>query len=173
VGSRVRVLSERQAAKTAAAGAAADQQLRSGEMQVAAQHGAEPGPPKSAAPSKSAAPQKSAIPQKSAAPPKRQQDDDGSPAAPGVVPIGSLTEPGRAVVEGRVRVVEIRPVERNSVLAAEISDSTGELTALFYGRSHIPGIVCGARVRFRGSVGIKNGHPVMTNPAYELLFPGV
>jgi hypothetical protein len=77
-------------------------------------------------------------------------------------------------VEGRVRVVEIKPVERNSVLACEISDGTGQLTALFYGRSHIPGIVCGARVRFRGSVGIRaDGHPVMINPAYELLFPAV
>jgi hypothetical protein len=47
------------------------------------------------------------------------------------------------------------------------------LTALFYGRSHIPGIVCGARVRFRGAIGIKNDQPVMTNPAYELLFPSV
>ena len=45
-------------------------------------------------------------------------------------------------------MVEIKPVERNSVLACEISDGTGTLTALFYGRSHIPGIVCGARVRF-------------------------
>ena len=61
-----------------------------------------------------------------------------APAA-GVNPIGSLTKPGRATVAGRVRAVEIRPVERNSVLAAEISDATGDLTALFYGRSHIPG----------------------------------
>ncbi len=91
----------------------------------------------------------------------------------GVNPIGSLTGPGRATVEGRVRAVEIRPVERNSVLAAEIADSTGDLTALFYGRSHIPGIICGARVRFRGPVGIRDGRPVMINPAYELLFPGM
>ena len=70
-------------------------------------------------------------------------------------------------------MVEIRPVEKNSVLACEISDGTGVLTALFYGRSHIPGIVCGARVRFRGAVGIKDGGPVMINPAYELLFPAV
>jgi hypothetical protein len=75
-------------------------------------------------------------------------------------------------VEGRVRAVEIRPVERNSVLAAEIADSTGDLTALFYGRSHIPGIICGARVRFRGPVGLREEGPVMINPAYELLFPG-
>ena len=102
------------------------------------------------------------------------QAGDSSSAAAGVTPIGSLTKPGRATVEGRIRVVEIRPVERNSVLACEISDSTGELTALFYGRSHIPGIVCGARVRFKGSVGIKaDGHAVMINPAYELLFPAV
>jgi RecG-like helicase len=75
-------------------------------------------------------------------------------------------------VEGRVRAVEIRPVERNSVLACEISDATGDLTALFYGRSHIPGLVCGARVRFRGAVGVRQDGPVMINPAYELLAPG-
>ena len=91
---------------------------------------------------------------------------------PGVNPIGSLTKPGRATVEGRVRAVEIRPVERNSVLAVEISDVTGDLTALFYGRSHIPGLICGARVRFRGAMGIRKGSPVMINPAYELLAPG-
>jgi amino acid transporter len=92
--------------------------------------------------------------------------------SPGVNPIGSLTQPGRATVEGRVRAVEIRPVERNSVLAVEISDATGDLTALFYGRSHIPGIICGAKARFRGPVGIREGSPVMVNPAYELLAPG-
>jgi hypothetical protein len=89
-----------------------------------------------------------------------------------VNPIGSLTQPGRVTVEGRVRAVEIRPVDRNSVLAIEISDATGDLTALFYGRSHIPGIICGAKARFRGPVGIRESGPVMINPAYELLAPG-
>ena len=90
---------------------------------------------------------------------------------PGVTPIGSIHEPIRTVVEGRVRVVEVRSVERNSVLACEIADSTGDLTALFYGRSRIPGLMCGSRVRFRGAIGIKDGSPVMINPAYELLVP--
>jgi amino acid transporter len=90
---------------------------------------------------------------------------------PGVTPIGSIHEPGRTVVEGRVRVVEVRSVEQNSVLAAEIADSTGDLTALFYGRSRIPGLMCGSRVRLRGAAGLKNGVPVMINPAYELLVP--
>jgi amino acid transporter len=91
---------------------------------------------------------------------------------PGVRPIGSLTRPGRATVEGRVYAVEIRPVEHNTVLATEIADSTGQLTALFYGRSHIPGVECGARIRFRGQVGMRSGGPVMINPAYELVAPG-
>jgi hypothetical protein len=75
-------------------------------------------------------------------------------------------------VEGRVYAVEIRPVERNTVLAAEIADSTGHLTALFYGRSHIAGLDCGCRVRFRGQVGMRPDGPVMINPAYELMAPG-
>jgi hypothetical protein len=91
---------------------------------------------------------------------------------PGVNPIGSIQVPGRATVEGRVRSVEIRPVEKSSVLAIEIADSTGYLTALFYGRSNIPGVICGTKVRFRGPVGLRAYGPVMINPAYELLAPG-
>jgi len=170
VESRVRVLQERQAAKMAAASAdMADQQTRAEEAEVADKHATPNGdkpPPGSPAKARGLL--------------KRREPEpcgpDGLPLevpsqAPGVSSIGSLTGPGRAVVEGRIRVVEIKPVERNSVLACEISDGTGTLTALFYGRSHIPGIVCSARVRFKGSVGIKDGHPVMINPAYELIFP--
>ena len=87
-------------------------------------------------------------------------------------PIAALVKPCRAVVEGRVSAVEIRPVERSTVLAAEIADSTGELTALFYGRSYIPGLDPGAMVRFRGQVGSRKGRAIMINPAYELLAPG-
>ena len=90
----------------------------------------------------------------------------------GVTPIGSLTKPGRAIAEGRVHTVEIRPVEHNTVLACDVEDSTGQLTALFYGRSNIPGLRPGSKVRLRGQVGIRENRPVMINPAYELLAPG-
>jgi hypothetical protein len=175
VESRVRVLHERLAAKLAATDGTADAKVSSGEADVAAAHGAAAGPQAAAAGPQAAGP--SAVwPAKNG---RRSPEKNGSsqsaeePAVPGITPIGALTKPGRATVEGRIRVVEIRPVERNSVLACEVSDGTGQLTAMFYGRSHIPGIVCGARVRFRGSVGIKDGHPVMINPAYELLFPAL
>jgi amino acid transporter len=92
--------------------------------------------------------------------------------ARGVTPIGSLTAPGRAIVVGRVHTVEIRPVEHNNVLACDVEDSSGQLTALFYGRSNITGLRPGVRVRLRGPVGIRSGRPVMINPAYELLAYG-
>jgi hypothetical protein len=172
VESRVRVLQERHAATIAAAAAdTADQQTMVEEAEIADKHALPNGGTIGDKP-----------PAKARGLLKRREPEpcgpDGLPLevpsqAVGVTPIGSLSGPGRAVVEGRIRVVEIKPVERNSVLACEISDGTGTLTALFYGRSHIPGIVCSARVRFKGSVGIKDGHPVMINPAYELIFPAV
>jgi hypothetical protein len=99
---------------------------------------------------------------------KRKQQGQRGPSK-GATPIGSVTTPRKVTVEGKVRVIEIRPVEHNSVLAVEIHDPTGNLTAMFYGRSHIPGLICGSRVRLQGSAGIRDGQPVMINPAYELV----
>ncbi|HEY2505317.1 MAG TPA: amino acid permease [Streptosporangiaceae bacterium] len=121
-----------------------------------------------------------------ATPPRRAREPIGSefgatgvggeydkPTPPkGVMPISSLTKPGRALAEGRVHAVEIRPVEHNTVLACDVEDSTGQLTALFYGRSHIPGLRPGVKVRLRGHVGLREGKPIMINPAYQLLAPG-
>ncbi|HWG12371.1 MAG TPA: amino acid permease [Streptosporangiaceae bacterium] len=84
-------------------------------------------------------------------------------------PIGSRTSPGKATVEGRVISLAIRPVEQNSVLAVDVSDGTGTLTALFYGRKQIPGVICGGRLRLQGTVGFQGSRPVMTNPMYELV----
>ena len=89
---------------------------------------------------------------------------------PGTDPIGSLREPGQATVQGRLRAAQVRPVAGNNVLACEVADSTGDLTAVFYGRTQIAGVEPGRRVRLHGMVGIGgDGHPAMINPAYELL----
>ncbi len=179
VESRVRVLQERQAEKLAARagdgdGDVTDQQIRSEEAAVAEKHAAGQSAGGDGPLTVPAAKARGLLKPRTPAGTSGNGQDAAAAAAAGVVPIDSLTKPGRAVVEGRIRVVEIKPVERNSVLACEISDGTGDLTALFYGRSHIPGIVCSARVRLKGPVGIRaDGHPVMTNPAYELLLPSV
>ena len=87
---------------------------------------------------------------------------------PGVTAIGSLAA-GKAAVEGRVRSVEIRPVEGNCVFEATVADDTGAVTAMFYGRQHIPGLQPGARVRLEGKVSARAEGPAMINPAYQLL----
>ena len=57
------------------------------------------------------------------------------------------------------------------MLAVEITDGTGTLAALFYGRKRIPGVICGSRLRLQGPAGFKADRPVMINPLYELLSP--
>ena len=92
-----------------------------------------------------------------------------APMPPGVIPISSLTGYRRAAVAGHVHTVEYRPVEGSSVLACTVTDTTGELTALFYGRTHIPGLRPGSNVQLRGTASITSTGTVMINPAYELL----
>ncbi len=88
----------------------------------------------------------------------------------GATAIGELAAGGsKAVVEGRVRSVEIRPVEHNCVFECIIDDETGVLTAMFYGRTGIPGLVPGTRVRLAGKISVRAGGRLMTNPAYELV----
>jgi amino acid transporter len=91
------------------------------------------------------------------------------PMPPGVIPISSLNGYRRATVAGHVHTVEYRPVEGSSVLACSVADASGELTALFYGRTHIPGLRPGGNVQLRGTASVTSTGTVMINPAYELL----
>jgi amino acid transporter len=94
---------------------------------------------------------------------------DRPAVSPGAEAISSLVPHSRATVEGRVHSIEIRPVEQNCVLECKVADATGELTALFYGRTHIPGFEPGSKIRLSGPVGVHDGGMVMINPAYELV----
>jgi hypothetical protein len=97
-------------------------------------------------------------------------DGERSALPNGVTPIADLVPGGpKAIVEGRVRAVEIRPVEQNCVFECTVVDDTGSLTVMFYGRTGIPGMGPGTRVRLEGKVSVRSGGRVMTNPAYELL----
>ena len=182
VDSRVRVLEERHAARTGASGttdvdatreppaaAGGRQSMTSAPAQRPADgagpHPAPPAPPASVPPGANVpAPAGKDAGKHAGGQAARAADDNAE-----VRPIGSLTVPVRATVEGRVISMAIRPVEQNAVLAVEVADETGTLTALFYGRKHIPGVECGGRLRLHGTVGIRNGRPVMINPVYELL----
>ena len=89
---------------------------------------------------------------------------------PGVTPIGSVARNGRATVEGRVHSLEIRPVDHSCVLACQVTDATGEITALFYGRTHIPGVEPGShdpasRPGRRQGHRRRDGQPRLRTPA--------
>ena len=61
-----------------------------------------------------------------------------------------------------MRAAEIRSGQPagTSVLACEVADSTGELTAVFLGRARIAGLEPGRRIRLHGKVGIgADGQP--------------
>jgi hypothetical protein len=75
---------------------------------------------------------------------------------------------GRAEVSGCIHTVNIKPLEQGVILSCTIACAGGELTALFYGRAHIPGLGPGSNVRLRGPVSVGKTGPVMINPAYEL-----
>ena len=51
----------------------------------------------------------------------------------------------------------------------DIPEYTGEITALFYGRTHIPGVETGSKILLRGRAGVQETGLVMINPAYELI----
>jgi amino acid transporter len=106
---------------------------------------------------------------KPAKPEAKLLEHERPPVRPGVTPIASLNRNGKATVEGRVHSLEIRPVDHSCVLACQVADATGEITALFYGRTHIPGVEPGSMIQLRGRVGVKDTGTVMVNPAYELL----
>jgi hypothetical protein len=108
-------------------------------------------------------------PGRAVSPDQDLKEHERPPVPPGAAPISSLTKYGRATVVGRVRSIEIRPVDHSTVLACKITDATGELTAMFYGRTYIPGLEPGSKIRLRGPVGVQDTGRVMTNPAYELL----
>jgi hypothetical protein len=109
-------------------------------------------------------------------PPTAAAAQNGSGESPaqgtGVTAISALNGARKAVVEGRVRSVEIHPVENSCVFDATVTDETGALTAKFYGRRSIPGFEPGARVKLVGKVSMREGGPAMINPAYELLPKG-
>jgi amino acid transporter len=73
-----------------------------------------------------------------------------------------------AVVEGRIRSVEVSPIAGRPALRCELVDSTGGVTLLFYGRRSIAGIEPGVQLRAEGRIGDYKGHLAIANPSYTL-----
>jgi amino acid transporter len=84
------------------------------------------------------------------------------------VSIRNATHRQNAVVEGRVRSVQVSPISGSPALRCELVDETGGVTLLFYGRRSIAGIEPGVQLRAEGRIGTYKGHLAMANPLYSL-----
>jgi amino acid transporter len=89
----------------------------------------------------------------------------------GVTPIADLRPHHRYTAEGTIRSVHLQPISNSQILRCEVVDPTGELLVLFYGRTDIPGIRPGQRIRIQGTVGTHNGDLSIANPRYDLINP--
>jgi hypothetical protein len=89
------------------------------------------------------------------------------------VAIQNATHRQMAVVEGRIRSVQVSPIAGRPALRCELVDDTGGVTLLFYGRRSIAGIEPGVRLRAWGRIGDYKGHLAIANPSYSLLPPEV
>jgi amino acid transporter len=83
-------------------------------------------------------------------------------------PIGSLSWKQQVAIEGEVKVVQAGAAAGRS-LEVQVFDETGGIRLVFLGRTAIPGLVPGARIRACGRVGEYKGHLALANPRYELI----
>jgi hypothetical protein len=84
------------------------------------------------------------------------------------VPIGAVAWRGHVEVEGRVRTLRVQPLGDSSTLECVLEDDTGVISLVFLGRSKIPGIDIGSRIRAEGTAGEHRGRLAMLNPVYQL-----
>jgi hypothetical protein len=86
---------------------------------------------------------------------------------PDAVAIRDLRPRHSAVCVGVVHAVRLVPGRQ---LEITIEDDTGRLTALFVGRSRLPGLEMGSGLRFVGTLSVDNqGRRTMRNPDWALV----
>jgi RecG-like helicase len=70
-------------------------------------------------------------------------------------------------ISGVVRRLTLRPSDGSITLEAVVTDGTGEITAMWTGRDHIPGLALGTQVVLKGVLGKDRARRRMVNPDFE------
>jgi RecG-like helicase len=86
---------------------------------------------------------------------------------PGTVRIGDCPNRRSVRVAGVVRRLTLRPHGDSHSLEAVVYDGTGELTAVWTGRDHIPGLTIGTQLILEGVASVDRNTMRMVNPAFE------
>ena len=85
------------------------------------------------------------------------------------VKIADVAVRQRATVAGRVRAMRIQPWGGNPSLEVSLSDESGSVTVVFFGRRAIGGVTLGSVMTVTGVVGEHRGMRAILNPGYTLL----
>ncbi|MGH2683245.1 MAG: OB-fold nucleic acid binding domain-containing protein [Actinomycetota bacterium] len=88
-------------------------------------------------------------------------------SVPGTIRINECPRRRPVRVCGVVRRLTLRPQAGSHSLEAVIYDGTGELTAVWTGRDHIPGLTIGTQLILEGVISVERGSLRMVNPAFE------
>jgi RecG-like helicase len=97
----------------------------------------------------------------------RDEVREWADAVPGTVRIGDCPQRRRVRVCGVVRRLTLRPQGDSHSLEVVIYDGTGELTAAWTGRDHIPGLSIGTQLILEGVPSVDRTGMRMVNPAFE------
>jgi len=91
-----------------------------------------------------------------------------APDRNGVTPIANVQLRQPVCVEGRVETLRVRPLAGTSTLECVLTDATGALSIVFFGRARIRGINVGTRMRVTGTAADHHGRLAILNPVYDL-----
>ena len=85
----------------------------------------------------------------------------------GTTRIASCPSRQEVRIAGMVTRLRLRPMDGSMSLEAVVSDGTGEVTAAWMGRSHIPGLTLGTPVILEGLLSQDRSGLRMVNPRFE------
>jgi RecG-like helicase len=97
----------------------------------------------------------------------RDEVREWADAIPGTVRISDCPKRRSVRVAGAVRRLTLRPHGGSHSLEAVVYDGTGELTAMWTGRDHIPGLTIGTQLILEGVPSVDRSSMRMVNPAFE------
>ncbi len=83
-------------------------------------------------------------------------------------PIAMANHRARLTLAGKVYAMRVQPWSGTPALELTLTDDTGAITLVFFGRRELAGVHAGSRLIVEGVVGEHRGKLAMLNPAYKI-----
>lgn len=87
--------------------------------------------------------------------------------------VGAFTARQQTRVAGRVSSMTVKPWGDVPTLEVQLANGDRTIAVTFLGRRRIAGLLPGSHIAVEGTLGLRGGHLMMINPAYEFLEPNL